>query len=97
MLLEVAEDAEIVVEDGGVEEVVLEVVAIDLAVFLALFGESFAGFGDFAALMDALDGLFEGDGFEEADDDGDDVDEEVSPGGGGVMGGMDVEHGGGFL
>jgi hypothetical protein len=68
MLLEVAEDAEIVVEDGGVEEVVLEVVAIDLAVFLALFGESFAGFGDFAALMDALDGLFEGDGYEEADE-----------------------------
>jgi hypothetical protein len=37
-----------------------------------------------------LDGLFEADGDEKADDDGGDVDEEVSPGVGGGVGWVDV-------
>jgi hypothetical protein len=49
------------------------------------------------ALMKVLHGLFESDGDQEADDDGGDVDEEVAPGVGGVVGWVYVEHGGGFL
>jgi hypothetical protein len=48
-------------------------------------------------VVEGLDGLLETDGDEQADGDGGDMDEEVSPGAGGVVGGMDVEHGGGFL
>ena len=45
------------------------------------------------AVMEVFDGLFETDGDEETEDDGGDVDEEVAPGAGGVMRGVDVEHG----
>ena len=38
------------------------------------------------AMMDRLDRLFEPDGDEEAEDDGGDVDEELAPAAGGVMG-----------
>jgi hypothetical protein len=44
--------------------------------------------------LDVLHGLFEAYGDEEADDYGDDVDEEIAPGAGGVVRGVDVEHGG---
>jgi hypothetical protein len=47
--------------------------------------------------MQSFHGLFEAYGDEEAEDDGGDVDEEVAPGAGGVVGWVDVEHGGGFL
>jgi len=43
------------------------------------------------AMMDGFDGLLEADGDEQADDDGGDVDEEVAPGVGGVVGWVDVE------
>jgi hypothetical protein len=43
-------------------------------------------------VMDELDGLFERDGDEEADDYGDDVDEEVAPGACCMVGGVDIEH-----
>jgi hypothetical protein len=46
------------------------------------------------ALVDVLDGLFEADGDDEAEDDGGDVDEEVFPRGSGVVSGVYVEHGG---
>ena len=39
------------------------------------------------AMMEVLDGLLEADGDDEAEDDGGDMDEEVSPGIGGVVGG----------
>ena len=45
------------------------------------------------AMMNILNRLFKADGDKKADDDGGDVDEEVSPGGGGVVCGVDVEHG----
>ena len=48
-------------------------------------------------VVEVLDGLFEADGDEQAEDDGGDVDEEVAPGAGGVVGRVDVEHGCGFL
>ena len=47
--------------------------------------------------MNPFDGLLEAYGDEQADADCGNVDEEVAPGMGGVVGGMDVEHGGGFL
>jgi hypothetical protein len=40
-----------------------------------------------------LDRLLQADGDEQADDDGGDVDEEVFPGVGGLVGRVDVEHG----
>jgi len=40
------------------------------------------------AMMEVLDGLLEADGDDEAEDDGGDMDEEVSPGIGGVVGGV---------
>jgi hypothetical protein len=46
------------------------------------------------AMMDRLDRLFEHDGDEEAEDDGGDVDKEFAPVAGGVMGRVNVEHGG---
>jgi hypothetical protein len=48
------------------------------------------------AVVEVLDGLFEADGDEESEDDGGDVDEEVAPGAGGVVGWVDVEHGDGL-
>jgi len=48
-------------------------------------------------MMDPLYCLFEANGDQQTDTDGDDVDEEVAPGAGGVVGGVDVEHGGGLL
>ena len=44
-------------------------------------------------MMKPFDGLLEAFGDEQADADCGDVDEEVAPGMGGVVGGMDVEHG----
>jgi hypothetical protein len=49
------------------------------------------------AIVHGFDGLFEADGDEQAEDDGGDVDEEVAPGAGGVVSGVDVEHGCGLL
>jgi len=43
-------------------------------------------------MMQGLNGLLEADGDEQADADGGDVDEEVAPGVGGVVGWVDVEH-----
>src|ERR1700722_13462606 len=46
-----------------------------------------------AVMVDMFHRLLEPNGNEQADDNGGDVDEEVSPGGGGVVGGVNVEHG----
>ncbi len=97
VLLQIGEDAEIVVQDGGVTEITIDLVAVDRAVFLTLFGEGLPGFFDLFTMMKVFYGLFEGDGDQEADDDGGDVDEEISPGVGGVVRWVDIEHGSGFL
>jgi hypothetical protein len=57
-----------------------------MLVVFALVAEEFAGFGDLVAVVEVFDGLLEADGNEEAEDDGGDVDEEVAPSGGCVMG-----------
>jgi len=59
--------------------------------------EALAQLAELMLMMEVLDGLFEADGDEEAEDYCGDVDEEVAPGGSGVVGGVDVEHGGWFL
>jgi hypothetical protein len=54
------------------------------------------GFAELGALVPVVEGfyqLLEAHGDEQADDDGGDVNEEVSPGAGGVVGRVDVEHG----
>ncbi len=45
------------------------------------------------SVLNDFDRLFEADGDEQTEDDGGDVDKEVAPGAGGVVGGVDVEHG----
>ena len=44
-------------------------------------------------VVEGFDGLLEAHSDDEADDDGGDVEEEVAPGVGGVVGRVDVEHG----
>jgi hypothetical protein len=58
----------------------------------ALEEELFAGLLREMTVMEVLNGLFEADGDEEADDDGDDVDEKVTPGAGCVVWWVNVEH-----
>ena len=83
--------------EPGLEVLHLEVAVDDLEVLFGLVVEVFLELVALVAVVDGFDGLFEGDGDEEADDDGGDVDEEVAPGAGGVVGRVDVEHGVGVL
>jgi hypothetical protein len=71
-----------------------QVTVDDLEVLLGFVVQVFLELMALVAVMDRLDSLFKADGDEEAEDDGGDVDEEVAPGAGGVVGGVDVEHGG---
>ena len=59
--------------------------------------EALAQLAELMLTMEVLDCLLEAHRDEEAEDDGSDVDEEIAPGAGGVVGGVDVEHGCGFL
>ncbi len=59
--------------------------------------EVLAEFGGLVAVVEEFDGLFEAECDKKADGDGGDVDEEVAPGVGRMVGRVDVEHGGGFL
>jgi hypothetical protein len=67
--------------------------ALDEEVALGFHAHLLVELGALAAVVEGFDGLLEGDGDEEADADGGDVDEEVSPGVGGGVGRVDVEHG----
>jgi hypothetical protein len=62
-------------------------------VLLALDAQSFAGLRDLVTVMEELNGLLDGDGDEQANYDGGDVEEEVAPGVGGVVGRVDLEQG----
>jgi hypothetical protein len=52
--------------------------------------QALAQIAELMAMMDIFHGLFEAYGYEEADDDGGDVDEEVAPGAGGMVWRVDV-------
>ena len=56
-----------------------------------------AGLGDDVVVVDALDAGLDAESDEEADGDGGDVEEEVAPAVDGLVGWVDVEHGGGLL
>ena len=95
MLLEIQEDAEIVLEprrrDTGDSDTIME----DIDVLGALFREELSGFADLRLVVYPLDRLLQADSDEQANHDGGDVDEEVFKGVGGFVGRVDVEHGAG--
>ena len=97
MLLEIGKDLQIVLQLSGYESEILCIPGKGLSVVFALVAEKFASFGNLVAMVKEFDGLFDANGNDEAYDDGGDVNEEVAPCGGGVMGRVDVEHGSGFL
>jgi hypothetical protein len=76
---------------------VLLVALEDIEVDAHLVLDILAGVAGLVAVVDVLDGLLQADCDDQAQNNGGDVDEEVAPGTGGVVGGMHVEHGGWFL
>ncbi len=92
VLLDVVEDEEVVGESRGLAFELGDGGGVGAEIGFALAGEGFAGFADFVVVVDDFDRLLEADGDEQANDDGGDVEEEVGPGVGGLVGWMDVEH-----
>ena len=90
--LQVFEDDEVVFYEGGLFAEAADVFCEAGEVVLVLACEAFSGSVDLVATVEVLDGLFQANGDEEAYDDGGDMEEEVSPGGGGVVGWVDVKH-----
>ena len=90
--LQVFEDDEVVFYEGGLFAEAADVFCEAGEVVLVLACEGFSGSVDLVATVEVLDGLFQANGDEEAYDDGGDMEEEVSPGGGGVVGWVDVKH-----
>ena len=80
-------------QPGFLLRVCLDVVVEDGKVVLGLGVYVFDQNISFVYAMEIFHCLLQADGDEQAEDDGRDVNEEVSPGGGGVVSGMDVEHG----
>src|SRR5437764_4249061 len=70
----------------------LEVAVDDLKVLFGLVVEVLLELVALVAVVNSFDGLLEGYGDEQANDDGGNVDEEVAPGAGGVVCGVDVEN-----
>jgi hypothetical protein len=70
----------------------IDVVGDGLAVGVHLLQQQLARFAGLVTVVKVFDSLFEADGDEQTDDDGGDVEEEVAPGVGAVVGRMDVEH-----
>lgn len=77
----------------GLEGLHFEVAVDDLEVLFGFAAEVILQLVALIPVMEELDGLFEADSDEEANNDGGDVDEEIAPGVGGVMGRVNVEHG----
>jgi hypothetical protein len=67
------------------------------AILGALLQQRAAGFRDLMAMMQVLHGLLQADGQAQADEDDDDVDEEIPPTRNGCVNRMYVEHGCGAL
>jgi hypothetical protein len=94
MTLEVEKHVEVVLKSGGLTTEVDGLFREKCTIVLAFDAQGLADFSDLMTVVEVFDSLFEADGDEEPDDDGGDVDEEVAPGAGGMVGGVDVEHGG---
>jgi hypothetical protein len=75
---------------GGLLEVAIDVGVQEADVALGFKAHLLHKDVAFVALVEGFDGLLEGDGDEEADADGGDVEEEVAPGVGGCVGWVDV-------
>jgi hypothetical protein len=93
MLAEIFESVKIILEFRGLPAPDTRILFEVFAIVADLRAQGLAGLPHLAVMVNGLDGLLEADGDEEADDDGGDVDEEVAPGVGGVVGWVDVEHG----
>src|SRR6516164_7054526 len=89
---QIEKDCEVAADSGNsvVEPAALEGESSQVLALFELQGGT--GFGDLVAMVKVLDGLFEANRDEQAEDDGGDVDEEVAPGGGGVVRRVDVDH-----
>src|SRR5277367_1224545 len=97
MLLEIEQCGEICLQGTFLTAKFLINERVSATILLAFDTEGPTRLGDLVAMVDVFYGLFEAYGDEEAEDDGGDVDEEVAPGRGGVVSGVDVERGGWFL
>ena len=80
--------------EPGFEGAHVEVAGDDLAIVGGLGAEVGLEGDALVAAVKELDGLLEADGDEQANADGGDMDEEVAPGVGGLVGRVDVEHAG---
>ena len=92
MFAKVVEDAKVVLEESCGAKITFCVAMKGLSVLFAFLRESSSSLGYLVMVMNALDSLFETYGNEQADDDGGDVNEEVSPGVNSVIGWMHIEH-----
>jgi hypothetical protein len=92
MFAKVVEDSKVILEERCGAEITFCIATKRLSVLFALLRKSSSGLGYLVMVMNALDSLFETYGNKQADDDGGDVDEKVSPGVNSVIGWMHIEH-----
>jgi hypothetical protein len=92
MLLEIVQDQHVVFERGGLPVEVVDIPGKEAVVFFEFGAKGITGFGYLMAMVEEFDGLLDADGDAKADDDGGDVDEEVSPRVGRMLGRVNVEH-----
>jgi hypothetical protein len=97
MLLHILKDEEIILQFRCLKAESRCGVGHARVIVFAFFAQDFAGLGDLVEVVEVLDELLEADGDEQAYDNGCDVDEEVAPCAGSVVGGVYVEHASGFL
>ena len=74
-------------------DVLLNVLMEQRDIFLHFLVQRRASFGDLVSMMEELDGLFQSNGNEQADDDRREMNEEVLPGVDSFVGSVNVEHG----
>ena len=97
MLLRILEHQEIVLQFRRLQAESRNGVGHAKVIFFAFFAQDFAGLGDLVEVAYVLDELFQTDGNHQPQHNGGDVNEELAPRGGGVLGRMNIEHGWGFL
>ncbi len=93
MLLQVNETSEITLQDFVVTTELLEPIAHDAPVILVFSSEALLTLFQLMTMVQELDSLFEPNGYEEANTNRGDVDEERLLGVDVFMGGVDIKHG----